>query len=502
IDYEKIADAGKETLKDFENRLEALSSFIAGIPPMKSAFEKHQTEIEEKLSGITKQISEINKGTTLQYEKTEIDYEKLAEAGKESLKDFESRLEALSSKIGEITFLKTRFEENQTAIERKLASLTEQLSEYKQDVQKTDTEKIDYEKLAEAGKESLKDFESRLEALSSFIAGIPPMKGAFEKHQTEIEEKLSGITKQISEINKGTTLQYEKTEIDYEKLAEAGKESLKDFESRLESLSSFIAGIPPMKGAFEKHQTEIEEKLSGITKQISEINKDTTLQYEKTEIDYEKLAEAGKESLKDFESRLEALSSKIGEITFLKTRFEENQTVIERKLTSLTEQLSEYKQAVQKTDTEKIDYEKITDANKETLKDFESRLEALSSFIAGIPPMKGAFEKHQTEIEEKLSGITKQISEINKGTTLQYEKTEIDYEKIADAGKETLKDFESRLESLSSSVADIALLKSKLVENQAGIDGKLSGLSAEMAPVKDALVYIIRFLMSVPVKRK
>ncbi len=348
----------------------------------------------------------------------------------------------------------------------------------------------------------MKDFESRLEALSSFIAGIPPMKGAFEKHQTEIEEKLSGITKQISEINKGTTLQYEKTEIDYEKLAEAGKESLKDFESRLESLSSFIAGIPPMKGAFEKHQTEIEEKLSGITKQISEINKDTTLQYEKTEIDYEKLAEAGKESLKDFESRLEALSSKIGEITFLKTRFEENQTVIERKLTSLTEQLSEYKQAVQKTDTEKIDYEKITDANKETLKDFESRLEALSSFIAGIPPMKGAFEKHQTEIEEKLSGITKQISEINKGTTLQYEKTEIDYEKIADAGKETLKDFESRLESLSSSVADIALLKSKLVENQAGIDGKLSGLSAEMAPVKDALVYIIRFLMSVPVKRK
>ncbi|MBF0520027.1 MAG: VWA domain-containing protein [Nitrospirae bacterium] len=522
------AIATKEMMKDFEKRLEAVSLFITGIPPMRNTFEKHQLDIEGKLSHLETTISELKQNIqkagheiTVQ---EKIDYEKIADTNKEMMKDFEKRLEAVSAFITGIPPMRNAFVQHQSDIEGMFLSLAEQLSELKQGSQKTDREaidfeKIDYEKITDATKETLKDFEKRLEAVSAFISGIPPMRNAFVQHQSDIEAKLSTLSEQLSELKQGAqktdyeAIDYEK--IDYEKIADTNKETIKDFEKRLEAVSAFISGIPPMRNAFVQHQSDIEAKLSTLAEQLSELKQSTqktdheAIDYEK--IDYEKITDATKETLKDFDKRLEAVSTFISGIPPMRNAFVQHQSDIEAKLSTLAEQLSELKQGAQKTeheaiDYEKIDYEKITDATKETLKDFEKRLEAVSAFISGIPPMRNAFVQHQSDIEAKLSTLAEQLSELKQSTqktdheAIDYEK--IDYEKITDATKETLKDFEKRLDDVSSFIAGIPPMRNAFVQHQSDIEEKLSGLSAEMAIFKDALVNVIRLLGSIQTQGK
>ncbi|MBF0465152.1 MAG: VWA domain-containing protein [Nitrospirae bacterium] len=422
------AIATKEMMKDFEKRLEAVSLFITGIPPMRNTFEKHQLDIEGKLSHLETMISElkqnIHKAGHEMTVQEKIDYEKIADTNKETMKDFEKRLEAVSAFITGIPPMRNAFVQHQSDIEGMFLSLAEQLSELKQGAQKTDREaigyeKIDYEKITDATKETLKDFEKRLDAVSAFISEIPPMRNAFVQHQSDIEEKLSTLAEQLSELKQNAEKKpdHEMTvqeKIDYEKIADTNKETMKDFEKRLEAVSAFISGIPPMRNAFVQHQSDIEAKLSTLSEQLSELKQSAqktdyeAIDYEK--IDYEKITDATKETLKDFEKRLDDVSLFISGIPPMRNAFVQHQSDIEAKLSTLSAELFELKQSAQKTDYEAIDYEKIADATKETLKDFEKRLDDVSSFISGIPPMRNAFVQHQSDIEEKLSGLSAEMT--------------------------------------------------------------------------------------------
>ncbi|QWR78075.1 VWA domain-containing protein [Candidatus Magnetomonas plexicatena] len=398
-----------------------MSEFVAGVQEnLKNILRRLEMETKNAISNVRETKSQ--EYAALQQDIAVITdtvksgtgaFEKISEGIRESIKN------ELTDGVG-----KTQAKVKETLIET--------IEEFKKALTGNFSSKLETLSGVIATKETIKDFEKRLEAVSTFITGIPPMRNAFVQHQSDIEAKLTNLAEQISElkqsVQKPVVEMTAQEKIDYEKIADANKDMMKDFEKRLEAVSTFITGIPPMRNAFEKHQLDIEGMLLSLAEQVSELKQsahstdDGMVEQEK--IDYEKIAEANKETMKDFEKRLEAVSSFITGIPPMRNAFVQHQSDIEDKLTNLAEQISELKQSVQKpvvemTAQEKIDYEKIADANKETTKDFEMRLEAVSKFIAGIPPMKNAFMQHQSDIEGKLAGLSAEMASL-KDTILSF----------------------------------------------------------------------------------
>ncbi|MEO5356276.1 MAG: VWA domain-containing protein, partial [Nitrospirae bacterium YQR-1] len=181
-------------------------------------------------------------------------------------------------------------------------------------------------KIAELKQELTVSFNSKYETLTGALSDIPSMKIQSETYYAGVESRLSGLSLEIStmaanfETSLSAAISQAVQETDYEKIAEANKETLKDFENKLEMLTLTTCGIPTLKAGLEDFMLAIESKLTTLSTELSTMaaafdnRLETTLKqsvptpvHEK--IDYEKIADAGKETLKDFENRLEALSS-------------------------------------------------------------------------------------------------------------------------------------------------------------------------------------------------
>jgi hypothetical protein len=507
-DLERILSAGKKNFKDFENKYDAFSIILRDISMLKKQLEKNQTGLEDKITGLSEQIMDV--------------YESLA-AGASAAEPGQS--------VPQINFVR-------------------------RDYEKRDYEKIDYEKIAAANREVLREFEKRLAAFLSMSqsAALPSVKDRPDLNQAVVETRLTELSRQVATISKAlstliaTTASLSAQKTDYEKIANANKEFLRDFEKRILLFSAALKEVQSIPERFDKTQAGLDGKLSAISKQMGNVASalnvllasgsmpgllkggQEKINFET--IDYEKITDANRVALRDLEKSFVPLLTAVRDMQSFSGRIQNNQAVVEDKLSGLSKQTTDVVSAlkvllsagaltgVQKGDSAKVnfetvDYRIIENVVKDALRSIESRLESLVS-RESLPAINSTGQSSPVT-EEKLTGLSRQMEDIvsvlknllavGASQSIQagglgqidYDKLNferIDYDKIANVSRGMLSELENRLESFSSASRDIAIVKSQTGEVAATLEGKLKSLKGEMTTVNTALINIIRLLMA------
>ncbi|QWR78074.1 hypothetical protein [Candidatus Magnetomonas plexicatena] len=404
------------------------------------------------------------------------DLEKILSSGKKNFKEFETKYDVFSTILRDLSILKKQLEKNQTGIEEKITTLSEQLMEVLESLSsrqsadglgqtlptinyvRREHEKIDYEKISDATKETLRDFEKRLAAFLSVSRDTHhELRGGSDIGQAVNESALSNLSKQIAGISKAistliaATVNIGAQKTDYDKIVSANKDALQDFERRFVPLTVALRDIPSLIGRLEKNQAAVEGKLTGLSKHTVDM--------------------------------LSALKGLLA--------------------VGAAHKGSMSKADLAKLNFDTIDYEKIADVSKGAMRDFEKLLVPLASALREIPSVINRIEQNQTGLESKLSALSKQtgnmVSVLNallatgagkSGQAGDYAKVNfetVDYERIDNAIKSALRGFENKLATLKSDPAGVSMPMTNTAENTAAIEGKLTELSKQMGDVVSVL---------------
>ncbi|MEO5356274.1 MAG: hypothetical protein H7844_03125 [Nitrospirae bacterium YQR-1] len=404
------------------------------------------------------------------------DLERILNAGKKNFKDFESKYDAFSLILRDISILKKQLERNQSGLENKITMLSEQIMDVVQslatsqvsalpgqsvpqinlvrrDYEKRDYEKIDYEKITAANREVLREFEKRLAAfLSISQAGAPVVpKGRPDLDQVVLETRLSELSKQVAAISKAlsaivtTTANISAQKTDYDKIDSTNKEFLKDFEKRIVLVAAALRDVQSLSGQLQNNQTVVEGKLSALSKQTADmvsalkvlLSAGTITGVQKSggekinfeSIDYEKIADTNRAALRDLEKSFVPVLTALRDMQSLSGRLQNNQAVVEDKLSGLSKQTTDMVsalkvllsagaiQGVAKSDAgkinfESIDYEKIDNVVKGALRGIESKVELLSTLPHDVVPAGSTADVSSSAMEEKLTGLSRQMEDI------------------------------------------------------------------------------------------
>ncbi|MBF0465153.1 MAG: hypothetical protein HQK88_02305 [Nitrospirae bacterium] len=470
-DIERILSSGKKNFKEFETKYDVFSTILRDLSMLKKQLEKNQAGIEEKITTLSEQLMDVleslssrqnadGQGESLpainyvRREHDKIDYEKISDVTKETLREFEKRLaaflsvsrDAAPSLRGDSDIGHAVNESALSNLSKQIAGISKALSTLLAATVNIGAQKTDYDKITNANRDALQDFERRFVPLTVALRDIPSLIGRLEKNQAAVEGKLSGLSKHTVEmlsalkgllavgaaqkggINKAELSKLNFETIDYEKIADVSKGSMRDFEKLLVPLASALREIPSVINRIENNQTGLENKLSVLSKQtgnmVSVLNA---------------LLASGAGKSAPVSSSMPVINTT------------EHTTVIEEKLTELSKQMGDV-------------------------------VSVLGNFLAA----------------------SQRVQSTNEYEKIDYEKftvERIDYEKIASINSGILIGLENKLDSLSSLSNDLSIVKTQTKDVQSTLEGKLTGLTSEVTTVKGALVQIIRFLMNMSPKR-
>ncbi|MBF0521176.1 MAG: hypothetical protein HQK92_15810 [Nitrospirae bacterium] len=317
---------------------------------------------------------------------------------------------------------------------------------------------------------------------------------------------------------------------DIERILSSGKKNLKEFETKYDVFSTILRDLSMLKKQLEKNQAGIEEKITTLSEQLMDVLESLSsrqnadgqgeslpainyVRREHEKIDYEKISDATKETLREFEKRLAAFLSAApslrGDSDIGHAINESALSNLSKQIAGISKALSTLLAATVNIGAQKTDYDKITNANRDALQDFERRFVPLTVALRDIPSLIGRLEKNQAAVEGKLTGLSKHTVEmlsalkgllavgaaqkggINKAELSKLNFETIDYEKIADVSKGSMRDFEKLLVPLASALREIPSVINRIENNQAGLENKLSVLSKQtgnMVSVLNALL--------------